>query len=67
MKTYEILSKTDAGEMVAVVTTEATSDADALNKTANFCDMMSIDVDGVREVADINNAAFKRLDNEDVN
>ena len=50
MKTYEILSRTADGMLVAVVSTEAISDADALNKTANFCDMMDIVVDGVREV-----------------
>ena len=65
MKTYEILSQvteTDRnslayqysdgvpGSLVAVVSTEAISDADARNKTAHFCDMMDIKVHSVREV-----------------
>jgi hypothetical protein len=50
MKTYEIMSETADGELVAVVSTEAVSDADARNQTARFCYMMDIEVHSVREV-----------------
>ena len=63
MKTYEILSAQSdknslayqygdgvASNLVAVVTIEAISDADARNKTAHFCNMMDITVHSVREV-----------------
>ena len=49
MKTYEILSETADGDLVAVVSTEAVSDADARNQTARFCEMMDIEVHSVRE------------------
>jgi|TARA_B100000959_G_C14586393_1_gene462121 hypothetical protein len=50
MKTYEILSKTKSGKLVAVVSTEAVSVADAVKKTANFVNMMDIVVHSVRVV-----------------
>ena len=50
MKTYEILSETKGGKLVAVVSTEASSEKDAILQTANFCDMMSIKVHSVRVV-----------------
>ena len=50
MKTYEILSKTQDGKLIAVVSTEAVSDADARNQTARFCDMMDIEVHSVRVI-----------------
>ena len=49
MKKYEILSKTDTGKLVAVVTVEATSAKEALLLTTNFCDMLDIEVDSIRE------------------
>ena len=50
MKTYEILSETKGGKLVAVVSTEASSEKDAILQTANFCDMMSIKVHSVRVI-----------------
>ena len=50
MKTYEILSKTREGKLVAVVSTEAKSPKDAVRQTANFCYMMDIEVHSVRVV-----------------
>ena len=50
MKTYEILSKTREGKLVAVVTTEASDAKHALRRTANFCYMMDIEVHSVRVV-----------------
>ena len=50
MKTYEILSKTREGKLVAVVSTEAKSPKDAVRQTANFCYMMDIEVYGVRVI-----------------
>ena len=49
MKTFEILSETADGNLVAVVSTEATSEEEALLATANFCNMMDIEVHSVRE------------------
>ena len=48
MKTYEILSKTREGKLVAVVSTEAKDVTDAMRQTANFCDMMDIEVHSIR-------------------
>ena len=50
MKKYEILSKTQDGKLVAVVSTEAKDVVDAMRQTANFCDMMDIKVHSIREV-----------------
>ena len=50
MKVYEILSKTQDGKLVAVVSTEAKDVVDAMRQTANFCDMMDIKVHSIREV-----------------
>ena len=50
MKTYEVMTEMTDGELVAVVSTEAVSDADARNQTARFCYMMDIEVHSVREV-----------------
>ena len=50
MKTYEILSKTSDGKLVAVVSTEASDAKHALRRTANFCYMMDIEVHSVRVV-----------------
>ncbi len=50
MKTYEILSKTREGKLVAVVSTEALNKEDAVKQTANFCYMMDITVHSVRVV-----------------
>ena len=47
MKTYEILSKTSNGKLVAVVSTEANNEEEALRNTANFCYMMDIEVHSV--------------------
>ena len=49
MKTFEILSETADGNLVAVVTVEATSAKEALLLTTNFCDMLDIEVDSIRE------------------
>ncbi len=48
MKTYEILSKTQDGKLVAVCSTEAKDVVDAMRQTANFCDMMDIEVHSIR-------------------
>ena len=48
MKTYEILSKTREGKLVAVVATEARNEKDAVRQTANFCYMMDIIVHSIR-------------------
>ena len=50
MKTYEILSKTREGKLVAVVSTEAVNKQDALKQTANFCYMLDIEVHSVRVI-----------------
>ncbi len=50
MKTYEILSKTREGKLVAVVSTEASDAKHALRRTAHFCYMMDITVHSVRVV-----------------
>lgn len=50
MKTYEVLSKTSDGILVAVVSTEAKDAVAAMAATANFCDMMDIEVHSIREV-----------------
>ena len=50
MITYEILSKTKDGKLVAVVSSEAKSKKEALRQTANFCYMMDIEVHSVRAV-----------------
>ena len=47
MKIYEILSKTQDGKLVAVVSTEASDAKHALRRTANFCYMMDIEVHSV--------------------
>ena len=47
MKKYEILSKTREGKLVAVVSTEANNEEEALQNTANFCYMMDIEVHSV--------------------
>ena len=47
MKKYEILSKTQDGKLVAVVSTEARNEQDAIKQTANFCYMMDIVVHSV--------------------
>ena len=47
MKKYEILSKTQDGKLVAVVSTEARNEEEALQNTANFCYMMDIEVHAV--------------------
>ena len=48
MKTYEILSKTREGKLIAVVSVEARNAQMARQQTANFCDMMNIEVHSVR-------------------
>ena len=48
MITYEILSKTKDGKLVAVVSSEAKSKKEAIRQTANFCYMMDIEVHSVR-------------------
>jgi hypothetical protein len=50
MKTYEILSETKQGILVAVCSTEAKNAIDAARQTANFCNMMDIEVHSIREV-----------------
>ena len=50
MKTYEILSETQDGKLVAVCSTEALSEELAWGQTTNFCHMMDIEVHSVREV-----------------
>ena len=50
MKTYEILSRTKSGKLVAVVSTEAVSVADAVKKTTNLIKMTDIVVHSVRVV-----------------
>ncbi len=50
MKTYEIISKTKDGKLVAVVSTEAVNEQEAIKQTANFCNMMDITVHSVRVV-----------------
>ena len=50
MKTYEVLSKTDDGTLVAVVSTEAEDVVAAMAATSNFCDMMDIEVHSIVEV-----------------
>jgi len=50
MITYEILSKTKDGKLVAVVSSEAKSKKEALRQTAHFCYMMDIEVHSVRAV-----------------
>ena len=47
MKTYEVLSETSDGTLVAVVSTEAKDAVDAMRQTANFCDMMDIEVHSI--------------------
>ena len=49
-KKYEILSKTRDGKLIAVVSTEARNAQIARQQTANFCNMMSIEVHSVRLV-----------------
>jgi hypothetical protein len=51
MKTYEILSKTQDGKLIAVCSTEAKDVVDAMRQTANFCDMMDIEVHSIRRNA----------------
>ena len=48
MKTYGILSKTREGKLIAVVSVEASNAQVARQQTANFCDMMNIEVHSVR-------------------
>ena len=50
MKTYEILSKTREGKLIAVVSVEASNAQVARQQTANFCDMMNIEVHSVKLV-----------------
>ena len=50
MKTYEVISETRDGKLVAVVSTEAKDVVDAVRQTANFCEMMGIKVHSVRVV-----------------
>ena len=50
MITYEILSKTKDGKLVAVVSSEAKTKKEAIRQTANFCYMMDIEVHSVRAV-----------------
>ena len=50
MKTFEIMSETADGDLVAVVSTEATSAEEARLLTTNFCDMLDIEVHSIREV-----------------
>ena len=50
MKTFEILSKTQDGKLIAVVSTEARNAQVARQQTANFCNMMNIKVHSVRVV-----------------
>ncbi len=50
MKTYEVLSKTTDGTLVAVVSTEAKDAVAAMAATANFCNMMDIEVHSIVEV-----------------
>ena len=50
MKTYEVLSKTSDGTLVAVVSTESKDAVDAMRLTANFCDMTDIEVHSILEV-----------------
>tara|TARA_R100001086_G_C11715375_1_gene225358 strand:- start:41 stop:196 length:156 start_codon:yes stop_codon:yes gene_type:complete len=50
MKTYNVLTKTDDGTLVAVVSTEAEDVVDAMRQTANFCEMMDIKVHSIVEV-----------------
>jgi hypothetical protein len=50
MKTYEILSKTNDGKLIAVVSTQATNAQVARQQTSNFCNMMNIKVHSVKVV-----------------
>jgi len=50
MKTFEVLSQLADGTLVAVVSTQAKDAVDAMRLTANFCDMMDIEVHSIREV-----------------
>ena len=50
MKTYEILSETKDGKLVAVVASEAKTEKEALQQTAHFCYMMDIVVPSVLAV-----------------
>jgi len=50
MKTYEVMTEMTDGELVAVVSTEAKDVVAAMAATANFCDMMDIEVHSIREV-----------------
>ncbi len=47
-RTYEIISKTRDGKLVAVCTTEASSEEAARKNTARFCLMMGITVHSIR-------------------
>ena len=50
MRTYEILSKTKDGALIAVVSVEAKNAQVARQQTTNFCNMMNIVVHSVRVV-----------------
>ena len=50
MKTYEILSKTQDGKLIAVVSTQASNAQVARQLTENFCNMMNIKVHSVEVV-----------------
>ena len=50
MKIYEVLSKMADGRLIAVVTVEARNAQVARQQTANFCDMMNIEVHSVKLV-----------------
>jgi len=65
MKTYEILSETDSGKLIAVVSTQANDTADAYKQTANFCNMMDIEVHSIREVTKINASSYMGLKEND--
>jgi hypothetical protein len=43
------MSETNDGTLVAVVSTEATSEEEAILLTFNFCDMLDIEVHSARE------------------
>ena len=50
MKTYEVISETRDGKLVAVVSTKAKDVVDAMRQTANFCEMMNIKVHSIRVI-----------------
>ena len=50
LKKYEIISKAKDGKLIAVATVEASDAQVARQKTANFCNMMNIEVHSVRVI-----------------